>query len=328
MNMPEPKAEADTVVIEVKAAGICGTDIHIYKSEYSIEPPVILGHEFSGEVVETGPGVTRFKAGDRVTVNPTAGRLCGQCRYCRLGVPFLCVDRASVGSGIDGGFARYCGVREEIVFRLPEHLDFDAGALCEPFACAVQAVLELTEILPGEVVAISGPGPIGLMCAMLARLHGARVVMLGLSADRDRMEISRRLGADTVIDVEAENPKEIVDDLTNGYGADVVIECTGANAAVAQGLELIKKLGRFTQVGLFGRPVKIDMDLIVTKEIVLQGSMCHTWGTWDRTMRLLGQEAVDLHPLISDKLPLDRWQEGFDRVTNREGAKILLYPDE
>ena len=327
MEMPEPEARADTVVIEVKAAGICGTDIHIYKGEYAIDPPVILGHEFSGVIVETGPEVTQFKPGDRVTVNPTAGRLCGQCRYCRLGAPYLCVDRASIGTGINGGFAGYCGVREDVVIRLPEHLDFDSGALCEPFACAVQAVVELTEILPGEVVVISGPGPIGLMCAMLAGMRGARVVMLGLSADGDRMEIARRVGAGTVVDVETEDPKEIVRDLTGGYGADVVIECTGANTAVTQGLELIKKLGRFTQVGLFGRPVQIDMDRIVTKEIRLQGSICHNWGTWERTMSYLEQDAFDLHPLISEKLPLIRWEEGFNRVINREGVKTLLSPD-
>ena len=151
-EVPIPEISINDVLIKIHKTSICGTDIHIFKSEYVIKPPVILGHELSGEVAEIGPGVTRFKVGDRVTVNPSAGLLCGHCRYCRLGMPFLCMDRAAVGSGIDGGFARYCGVREEIVFSLPQNLDFDAGALSEPYACALQAVVELTEILPGELI--------------------------------------------------------------------------------------------------------------------------------------------------------------------------------
>ena len=328
VDMPEPQAEADKVVIEVRAAGICGTDIHIYKSEYLINPPVILGHEFSGEVVEVGPEVTRFQVGDRVTINPSAGQLCGHCRYCRMGAPFLCMDRAAVGSGMDGGFARYCGVREEIVYRLPENLDFDTGALCEPFACALQAVVELTEILPGEVAVVSGPGPIGLMCLMLARMHGARVAMLGISADAQRLEIARALGGDPVIDVEREDPRPIIDDLTGDYGADVVLECAGANASVNQCLDLVKKLGRYTQVGLFGDKVEIDLDQVTKKQLHMQGSICHTWETWDRTMNFLGQGLIDLNPLITERLPLSRWEEGFKRARDKEGAKILLYPEE
>ncbi len=172
IDVPDPKAGPGQVVIEVHNAGVCGTDIHIFKSEYVIKPPVILGHELCGTVAAVGPGVTRLKVGDRVTVNPSAGKLCGHCRYCQIGAPFFCIDRAAVGSGMNGGFAKYCCVRQEIVFPLPDNLDFETGALCEPFACALQAVIELTTIKPADVVAVSGPGPIGLMCAMLAKLHG------------------------------------------------------------------------------------------------------------------------------------------------------------
>ena len=187
IDVPDPQAGPGHVVIEVHNAGVCGTDIHIFKSEYVIKPPVILGHELSGTVAEVGPGVTRLKVGDRVTVNPSAGKLCGKCRYCQLGAPFFCIDRAAVGSGMNGGFAKYCCVRQEIVFPLPENLDFETGALCEPFACALQAVVELTTIKPADVVAVSGPGPIGLMCAMLAKRHGTRVVLLGTADDAGRI---------------------------------------------------------------------------------------------------------------------------------------------
>jgi len=327
-DMPEPQPGAGDVVIEVHNAGICGTDIHILKSEYIIDPPVILGHEFCGEIVEKGSAVTGFAIGDRVTVNPSAGQLCGHCRYCRIGAPFLCIDRAALGSGIHGGFARYCGVRQEILFKLPDNLDMQAGALCEPFACAFQAVVELTEIRPDDVVVVSGPGPIGLMCMVLAGSHGARVVVLGTSADSQRLALARQLGADEVVDVETASAREIVDDLTHGFGADVVLECAGAETSAAQCLDLVGKLGRYTQVGIFGAPIQADLDKIVLKQVRMQGSICHTWATWERTMDFLGQGAIDLHPLISARLPLSRWQEGFDSVIAKEGAKVLLYPEE
>ena len=326
IEVPDPAARAGQLVIEVKAAGVCGTDIHIYRSEYLIDPPVILGHEFSGEVVEVGVGVTRFHVGDRVTVNPSAGRLCGKCHYCRIGAPFFCIDRAALGSGMNGGFAKYCGVREEIVFPLPHGLDFDAGALCEPFACAVQATVELTEMLPGETVVVSGPGPIGILCMMLSKMHGSRVVMLGLSADASRLDLARRLGADAAVDVQTENAREYIDDVTEGYGADVVFECAGASASVVQCLDVVRKMGRYTQVGLLGGRMELDLDQIVKKQLHFQGSMCHTWSTWDRTMGLLGRGDIDLDPLITARLPLGRWEEGFQNLMDREGLKTVLHP--
>lgn len=327
IERPEPKAAAGQVVIEIHHAGICGTDIHIFKSEYVIKPPVILGHEICGTIVETGAGVTRWKAGDRVTVNPSAGRLCGKCRYCHAGAPFLCIDRAAVGSGMDGGFAKYLAVRQEIVLPLPERLDLETGALCEPFACAVQAVQELTVIRPGDLVAVSGPGPIGLMCAMLAKANGARVVMLGTGQDAGRLELSRKLGADVTVNVDEGRALERIQDLTHGYGADVVLECAGAPASAAMCLDVVRKLGRYTQVGLFGKPFPIALDKVILKQLHLQGSICHAWSTWDTTLRLLGDGLFDLRPLISNRLPLSRWEEGFQGLIQKKETKVLLHPD-
>lgn len=327
MDMPDPQAGPGQVVIEVRNAGVCGTDIHIFKSEYVIKPPVILGHELCGTIVEVGAGVTRWKAGDRVTVNPSAGRLCGKCRYCQVGAPFFCIDRAAVGSGMNGGFAKYLAVRQEIVIPLPDNLDFEAGALCEPFACALQAVIELTTIKPGEVVAVSGPGPIGLMCAMLAKGQGAHVVLLGTANDAGRMALSKSLGVDVTVNVGAEDPREIIKQLTQGYGADAVLECAGAPASAAMCLDLVRKMGRYTQVGIFGAPLPIDLDKVVLKQLHFQGSICHTWETWERTMRLLGDGAFDLRPLISNRLPLSRWNEAFQGVINKSETKVLLHPE-
>jgi len=328
IDVPEPHAGPGQVVIQVRNVGVCGTDIHIFRSEYVIKPPVILGHEISGVVAEVGPGVPRVKVGDRVTVNPSAGRLCGHCRYCQTGAPFFCMDRAAVGSGMNGGMARYIVVRQEIIQPLPPNLDDEAGALCEPFACAYQAVAELTEIHAGDLVVVSGPGPIGLMCGMIARLRGGQVVLLGTSGDALRMDLGRRLGVERVVNVEAENAKEIVADMTQGYGADVVIECAGVEPSAGLCLELVGKMGHYTQVGIFGKPLRVDLDKVVVKQVRFQGSMCHTWRTWQRTMHYLGQGKVDLHPLISRRLPLSRWEDAFQGVLDRKDVKVLLYPEE
>ena len=328
IEVPEPSAGPGEVVIEVKNAGVCGTDLHIFKSEYVIKPPVTLGHELCGLVAEVGAGVSRCQVGDRVTVNPSAGQLCGKCRYCQLGAPFFCIDRAAVGSGMDGGFARYCCVREAIVLQLPENLDFEAGALVEPFACTLQAVVELTTIHPGDLAVVSGPGPIGIMCALLARSCGAKVVLLGLSQDADRLSRARHLGIDHTVDVEADNAAEFVASLTQDYGADVVFECSGAAPSAVLCLDLVRKMGQYTQVGIFGQPFELDLDQVVTKQVRLQGSMCHTWETWERALRLLHQDLIDLHPLITARLPLSRWEEAFERSIARTDVKVLLYPEE
>ncbi len=328
MDVPEPTAGEDQVVIQVHSAGICGTDIHILRSEYVIHPPVVMGHEVCGEIVEMGTGVTGFAVGDRVTLNPTAARLCGTCRYCRAGAPFFCVDRAGLGSGVDGGFAKYCAARQGILFRVPEGLDSTVAALSEPLACIYQAVVELTEIKAGELVVVTGPGPIGLMALLLAKVRGARVLVLGTDADAVRLDCARSLGADAVLDVEQEDAAAVVADLTAGYGADVALECSGAAGGAAQCLELLKSQGSYTQVGIFGAPIQVDLDAVVIKQLRVQGSICHTWQTWERTMAFLASGAINLSPLISTRLPLTRWQEAFDGVIAKRSIKTLLYPDD
>ena len=299
LDVAEPTAGPDQVVIQVHNAGICGTDIHILKSEYVIDPPVVMGHEVCGEIVEVGPDVTGFAVGDRVTVNPSAARLCGTCRYCRAGAPFFCIDRSSLGSSLDGGFAKYCAARQGILFRVPDGLDSTVGALSEPLACVYQAVVELTEIKAGELVVVTGPGPIGLMALLLAKVRGARVMVLGTGADAVRLRCARSLGADVVLDVEQEDAAGVVADLTGGYGADVALECSGAAGGAAQCLELLKKEGCYTQVGIFGAPIQVNLDAVVIKQLRVQGSICHTWQTWERTMAFLASGAIDLAPLIS-----------------------------
>jgi L-iditol 2-dehydrogenase len=326
-EMPEPTPGESQVKVEVKYGGICGTDIHIYHDHYKNNPPVILGHEWSGQVVEVGPGVKTIQVGDRVTGIPAA-YTCGRCRYCLEGRVFLCKDRVSFGSGVHGGFAKYAVVGEKNIRHLPDNISFKAGALSEPFACCVKAVCLMTGVSAGDVVLVTGPGPIGLLTAQLAKAEGGFVVLAGTQVDKERLEIGQKLGADLTVDVQKDDVDGILKDLTNGYGADVVLECAGAPAATRLGVQVIRKEGKFTQIGLHDKPFEFDVLQILYKEIKFTGSFASSLDAWDRAMVLFKGGKIQAEPIVSDILPLTQWEKGFEKINNREGLKILLEPED
>ena len=326
-EVPEPFPRQGQVKIEVKAAGICGSDIHILhgKSPQPTHPPFIMGHEFSGIIREMGPGSTVGQVGDRV-VAETAVFVCEQCEYCRTGQYHLCREREGFGFWHDGAFAQYIIVPEKRVHKLPDSIDFISGALCEPLAVATHAVGELARILPGDLVLVSGVGTIGLLAAQVARLKGGRVILSGTSEDTGRLAIARSLGFSEGIDGQAQNFQACIHELSRGKGIDVVLECSGAPEAVRSGLLAIKKKGSFLQIGLFGKPFEVDFELIASKEITVQGSISHHWASWSMALKLLERGIVQTRPLVTDILPLDRWEEGFAKFERKEGMKILLTP--
>lgn len=252
LDKPEPKPGKDQVKIEVKYAGICGSDIHTYEGYYKVSVPVTLGHEFSGIVTEVGEGVREFKPGDRVT-SETTFYICGECQYCQTGDYNLCDRRKGLGTHQDGGFAKYLITRKQSVHKLPEHVDFQSAALTEPLACTHHAVGK-ADINAGDLVVVIGPGPIGLLAAQVAKSRGATVIITGLTNDKQRLDKAIEVGIDVAVDTQKEDVKKRVYQLTNGYGADVVLECSGAVPAAKLGLALLHKKGQYVQVGLFARP--------------------------------------------------------------------------
>ncbi|MEW6228748.1 MAG: zinc-binding dehydrogenase [Bacillota bacterium] len=324
-DIPEPSPGPREVKIRVKAAGICGTDIHIYYDEYPNVPPLVVGHELSGTVVETGAGAKRFSVGDRVT-SETFASTCGVCRFCREGNRNLCPERKSIGSHLDGAFAEYVVIAEDHVRALPEHVDFPEGALCEPLACCVHGVLELTDITPGDVVLVSGPGPIGLICAQLVKAAGATLVVSGTGADRHRLDLARKFGADVTVGVTGEDLGTVIAGLTSGCGADVVIECAGNEASARSCVEVARKQAQYLQMGLFGKSITWEQDTLVFKELTVLGSFSHRKSAWDRAMTLLAERKVDLRPLVSHQLSIDRWREGFEIFEHKQGLKVVLVP--
>ena len=325
-EVPEPRPGPGEVMIGVQAAGICGTDLHIYDDEFRNFPPVVMGHELSGVVAELGPGVESLALGTRVT-SETYYRTCGHCRFCRSGQINLCPERRSLGSAVNGAFACYVVVPQRNVHKLPEGLSFVAGALTEPLACCIHSLMEMSSVVPGDLAVVSGPGTIGLLTLQLCRAAGARTVVLGTSADEGRLAMACQLGADRAVNVETEDPQAVVQAMSEGYGADVVCECAGAEASAQAALGLARRGARFVQVGLYGRPIRWDLEQVPYKELLVTGGNASTPSSWRRALELLGQGLVQTEALVSHKLPLSEWEKGFALFRQRSGGKILLMPE-
>lgn len=325
-DIPEPELAPDRVLLEVKAAGVCGSDIHMWRNHqsWSIKLPVVLGHEFCGVVAAVGAGVTGFQPGDRV-VSETAAEVCGECNYCRTGNYNLCPKRIGFGALIDGAFTRYVSVRPQILHHIPENVTFEQAALTEPICVAYNALAEKTLIKPGDVVVIQGPGMIGLMMLIVARLRGAgALVVLGADADTRRLETALQLGATHVVNIQREDPWSLVQKLGDGYGADLVVDCTGVSAALKQAMQLVRPNGRITKVGWGPQPLDFSLDPLVAKAITLQGSFSHTYPMWERVLTLLGTRQIDLTPVIGGVYPLRDWEAGFAAMQRGDSVKSVL----
>lgn len=325
LDVPEPVARPGYAVIEVQAAGVCGTDLHIYHDEYPSFPPVILGHEVAGVIADLGDGAAGWSTGDRVT-SETFFSVCGHCVYCRDGFPNQCSLRRSIGSGVHGAFTRYVLVPIQNLHRLPANVSVTAGALTEPLTCCVHA-LEMTRVEPSDTVAVVGPGAIGLLAAQVIKAAGARVVLLGTAADEERLALARGLGIDVTVNVQAEDALALVNGLTDGLGADVVFECSGAEAGAQLALSLVRRRGRYAQMGLIGRPIRWDLEQVCFKEIQVNGSFATVPSAWRKALTLLANGQVQTGPLVSHTLPTSGWEEAFALFEARKAVKILLTPD-
>src|SRR4030042_1078768 len=228
-EIPEPKIKKDDeVLIEVKAVSVCGSDLHIYHDSHPYWPPVVLGHEFSGVLVEVGKGVKGWKPGDRIVTETRTGS-CGVCYLCQSGYPQVCEQKRPYGIGVNGAYAKYVVGPARLLHRLPENIPFEVGAVIEPMAICVTSIIERCQLQAGERVAITGPGPIGLISLSVAKAAGARSVWItGRSSDEGiRFEKARELGAELTINVDQEDPVKKVLEMTDGLGVDFVIETSG-----------------------------------------------------------------------------------------------------
>jgi L-iditol 2-dehydrogenase len=322
VDVPAPRCIGEHVVLKIAAAGICGTDLHIYDGEYPTRPPVTMGHEVAGTVFEVGAGVKGWQVGDRVT-SETYFSVCGSCRYCRAGRSNLCPERRSIGAAVDGGFAPLLLVPARNLHRLPENVSLTAGALTEPLACCVHA-MRRTTLDVGDHVLVSGPGPIGLLCAQLLASSGAFVVVAGTDADELRLNAAVELGAHAAVNVQThpEALREDVDRFTGGLEFDVAVECAGAPGSVTNCLAALQKGGCYVQVGLFGKPVSVDFDALCLGEFTVSGTFAQVPDAWETAIRLMTSGRVKVDALISEIVPLREWARAFERLRQKAALKI------
>ncbi|MDR1536228.1 MAG: zinc-binding dehydrogenase [Planctomycetota bacterium] len=322
----EPEIGERQVLLRVKAVGVCGSDIHMWRETHSwaIKTPLILGHEFSGVIERIGGGVENFKIGQRVTCE-TAARVCGHCLYCRTGEYNLCPERLGFGALIDGVMAEFAAVRPEIIHRLPDAVSFEQAALAEPVSVAVNALVENSRIKPGDTVVIQGAGTIGILCLQIARICGAGpILVLGADRDESRLRTARSLGAARAVNVQRENPLELMKSLGDGLGADLVVDCTGASAALRQSVDLVRPHGQITKIGWGAAPLDFSLDPLVQKAARIQASFSHTYPTWERVLGLMAGGQLNLGPVIGGVHRLEDWKTAFSDMESGKNIKSVL----
>lgn len=329
MDFDDPRKQKGEVVIEVKAAGICGTDMHLYDwadniiREYKPKLPVVMGHEFAGKIIDLGPEVENLKVGDNVTAFPVL--YCGQCSYCRDGQQNICNNRPILGLGANGAFAQYVAIRAANVYRLDETIPFELGALSELTCVGIHAI-DRIQMKLGDTVAVVGCGPLGLLMAILAKHSGAaQVFVTGLKQDRQRLDLAKKVGAYSVM-VDQVDPKQIIFESTNGVGADVVFETAGSSAGVIQSIDVVRKGGRISILGQGHESTQIQTAMLSFREIELVGTRAYTGKDWDKVSATLLNAAEDLNQVVTHRIPLAQAEEGIKRMKSREGLKIILEP--
>ena len=323
----EPSPQEGEVRIGIAYAGICGTDTSIFTGAKPTHPPIIMGHEFSGVITETGEGVTGWKPGDRV-VAETTKVFCGHCEFCRTGQHSLCPERGALGQQVDGVFAESVCQKAEMLHRIPDGVSLLEAAMIEPAACCCHAVYDLNDIKPTDTVVVIGPGPMGLITAQLVKAAGAKLIVAGIACDRERLKLAAELGADRTVVTDEEDLKTVVDGLTAGRGADIVFDCAGFASCIDTAFDTVRRMGTVVQVGIpNAQGVTLrSYDKVMLKELRVLGSFSHRSWNWDRALELVERGLLRLRPLISHSFTLEEGEQAF-AVKDKTKIIFNIHPE-
>ncbi len=324
-NVPVPGISENDVLLRVEAVGICGSELHQWKATHSwpVNYPCTLGHEFAGVIVDKGKSVRHFDTGDRV-VSETAAVIDSFSPYSRQGLYNLDPSRLGFGYGVDGAMAEYVCVPERCLHAIPDDLPYEKAALTEPCCVAYNAVCMQSLIRPGDHVVVIGPGPIGLLCAMMAGLSGTgHLVVAGLPSDQPRLQVARSIGADATV---TDGLADYVAGLGDGMGVDVVIDAAGVSSTLKTALDIVRPAGQVTKVGWGPQPIDFSLDAAVQKAVTIRGSFSHNWPMWERVIRLQATGRLDIAPVISRVAPIEEWETCFTRMHEGEWVKAVLLP--
>jgi len=317
-----PEPGPDDVILAVEAVGVCGSDLHQWTSTHSwkVNYPVVLGHEFGGCIAAVGSAVKNWKEGDRV-VSETAAVIDPDSPLSREGLYNLDPTRRGFGYGVDGAMTKFVRVPARCLHRVPDGLAMEQAALTEPCCVAYNAVINNARVRPGDRVVVLGPGPIGILCAAMARLAGAQVALVGLERDRARLEVAKAYGCEVIVGDASAWAKA-----RDGLGVDGVIDAAGASAALRTAMELVRPNGWITKVGWGPQPLGFSLDPLVQKNITLQGSFSHNWPVWERVLALLGSGQLDVRPILGGIWALESWHEAFEKMHSGAIVKAVLRP--
>jgi threonine dehydrogenase-like Zn-dependent dehydrogenase len=316
-NGPPTVAEDDQVRIRIRAAGVCGTDVHIWEGRLSFtDPPLVLGHEFTGVVDGCGSGVRGFHPGDRVKCDSVVG--CGACEWCRSGATQFCPRGSEFGITRDGGWAEWLVAPQRNLHKLPDAVPDEVAAIMD---VEVLNALGKAGIRPGETVAVFGAGPAGLIALQFAHILGAGTVVL-CGRRRERLELGRQLGAERVIDLATTDVVETVRAVTGGLGADVVFDAAGTEQAILDAFRVLRPQGRAVLYGVPDRAIpEFPVKDLVLKDVVVYGALPNRTG-WEEMIELVSSGRLDLQRLITHRFPLERAGEALRAMRDRKDGAI------
>jgi L-iditol 2-dehydrogenase len=318
------KIEDNQVLVRMRSASICGSDLGFYDFTPAYQKfakvPVIMGHEFAGEIADVGENVSDFAAGDRVSSESVI--YCGACKYCRMGLTNICQNFTVFGMHRNGGFAEYVALDPKFLHRLPPEISFLEAGVVEPLSVAVNAMNDVAEVNLGNTATIIGPGPLGLFSAEVLKSKGVNdLLVVGVGIDSFRLDIAAKLGYRT-LNSEQGNPQEEVKKMTDGYGCDIVVVSAGAPAALRSAVSLAAKGGQIIVIGIFPEEVAIAASDLVRRQVALKGSYGSSWKHYEQAINLLKNKKVRAEDIVTHRFPLDQAQEAFQMAKAKTGCKV------
>lgn len=327
-DIPVPEPGPGEVLVKVNATAICGTDMHIaewnnWARNAGIRLPLVMGHEFSGEVVEAGAGVRGVKPGDYV-----AGEThipCGKCYQCRNGLQHICANLVMFGLHTNGCFAEYATIPEVCAYKIPPSMPPETGAILEPLGTSLRAALALE--VSADTLAVIGCGPIGLFVIAAARAMGASRI-IALDVIDDRLNLAGQVGADTVLNPNRDDVAAEVLKATGGVGVDSLVEASGSVKAISLGFKFLRKGGKVALIGLPSSPVELNLgpDMVFKEAKVIGIHGREMYRTWTQAVNMLSRGLVNIDPIITHRFPLEEFQQGLDLVREGKGGKVILMP--
>lgn len=316
VEMPKPIIGSTDVLMKVWAAGVCGSDLNIRDDVHFYDPPVTLGHEYSGVVVEIGSDVQTVKVGDKIVSDIEA-------------------PEGWLGVQIDGSYANYMRIPESVAFVCPPEMSLDAAALTEPVVATIHCLQERNNILAGDFVAVVGPGPMGILAVQFAKMRGAKAIaLIGKQSDKERLEVGKKIGADYIL-IDEEGAREKIFELTDGMGADFVADCAGTQSGTQLAIDITKAcnegrggMGRIAAIAMWGKPITLNLDRLSMGQLNIGGGW--SWNghdTWKTAIDMLYRGCFDVDSIITARYRLDEWEKAFSNLEQGLDVKAFIHPN-